>query len=344
MIAANAVSVRPLDTRAWLVWVASALIVGLTTLNPWYALTLIGVVVLLWQGAGSGGGLLRLGALFRLALVALVIGAIFNALVVRQGDTTLLRLPDWLPILGGRWTVEALVFGALNALRFVSLIFAFALFSRAVNFADLLRLAPPALFELGLVVSIGFSLAPSMLRAFSEIREAQALRGHEGRGVRDLLPLFTPLVVSGMERALALAEAMEARGYGGGQPISRQSAARGLIGLGGLLAPLTLYAFAPSPIWLGVAALAGLSLVGMLRRMSVGRTRLRRGHWGLPEWVVSAGAALAGLIILSANPATLVYDAYRLSVAGLPPFNPWIGAALLGLALPGLFMMTGGDI
>ena len=36
------------------------------------------------------------------------ISALFNALTVHIGDTELLRLPGWLPLLGGPVTLEAL--------------------------------------------------------------------------------------------------------------------------------------------------------------------------------------------------------------------------------------------
>lgn len=327
---------HPVDPRAWLVWVASALVVGLTLFNPWYQLILIGIVVLLWPGDSDAGPLLRLRVLIRIGVLALIIGGGFNMLVVRVGEVVLFRLPDAIPILGGPYTAESLLYGVLNALRFVGILFAFALFNRSVEYADVLRLAPSALFELGLIISIGFTLAPSMLRAFNEIREVQALRGHRGRGLRDLLPLFAPLVASEAERALTLAESMEARGFG----VSGQR--RGLLALAGvigLLAVAFVNAFTPLPpplLWLLIALLAA-SVALTLR--DPGRTRLRRGHWGGAETLVSLGALLPVAVYLFADRAALVYEVYQMSAVGLPPFNPWIAVAMLGLAVPLVFSL-----
>jgi energy-coupling factor transport system permease protein len=332
---------RSIDARAWLIWAAGALIVALTAFHPWYQIILIGLVLLLWPGDSQTAGFLRLGMLIRLGLIALVFGAAFNGLIVRVGDTVLLHLPDSIPIIGGPIYAEAVVYGALNALRFVSILFTFALFSRSVNYADLLRLAPSAFFEFGLILSIGFTLAPSMLRAFNEIREAQALRGHRPRGVRDLLPLFTPLVISGMERALCLAESMEARGYGGG---ARSGVYVGqiltLLSLAGYMAILAVHTFAPLalPLLWTLLALNSLLLLFAVRQLSraAGRTRLRRGHWGLAEWLIMGGALLPVIAMLTADRSLLVYDAYRMTALGLPRLDPWIAITLLGLALPAI--------
>lgn len=333
-----------LDVRAWLAWLVAALVVASLAFHPWYLLLLIGITVLIWPDEQGRTGLLSLRALFRIALVALVFGAVFNALMVRTGEVALIDLPAWLPLVGGPVYLEAALFGAVNALRFIAILFAFSLFSRSVNFADVLRLLPPAFFELGLVVSISFTLAPSMLRAFASIREAQALRGHRPRGLRDLLPLVSPLVVSGMERALALAEAMEARGYGasGGQG-QRQAVRRGqsltLLSLAGfgLSALLLLFGSPAMLVWAAFALSAGLLLSGLtgLSRHA-GRTRLRRSWWGRAEMIVSLCALSVLIAFFGSDRPALVFDVYQVAKGMWPGINPWLGIALIGLSTPGL--------
>jgi energy-coupling factor transport system permease protein len=336
---------RPLDARAWLLWLAGMLIPALFTFNLWIQLLTIGIALLVWPGDATDGqgGFLQRGVLLRLAVAAMVIGALFNVLAVRQGATVLLTLPDALPLLGGPLTLEALSYGLLNALRVVSIVFAFATFSRVIDYADLLRLMPAALFELGLMVSIGVTLIPFTLRAFREIREAQALRGHQAQGVRGLLPLFAPLVANGMEHALMLAESLEARGYGAAR-LSRRVAAGQLMALFSLvvlLLLLVLHTFSPLSDGVMVAGLLGtvaLMLVGFRQLASgSGRTRWRRLRWGLPEVVVTAGVIAATAGVLVADRTLLSYDPYRLTALGWPAFSPWLGLALLGLALPALF-------
>jgi energy-coupling factor transport system permease protein len=57
-----------------------------------------------------------------------------------------------------------------------------------------------------------------MLNQFQQIREAQSIRGHRFRGIRDLLPVLMPLLMGSLERAFQLAETMTARGFH--QPLS----------------------------------------------------------------------------------------------------------------------------
>ncbi len=333
-----------LDVRAWLVWAGAATVTAMFMFNPWYQAVLIGIVLLGWPGdsRAANQGFLRLGLLARIGAVSLLFGGAFNLLTVHYGETVLFRLPAAIPLAGGPATAESLVYGLINALRLVTLLFIFALFSRSVNYADLLRLAPSALFELGLIVSIGFTLVPFTLRSFAEIREAQALRGHRMRGIRDLFALFKPLVVSGMEHALALAESMEARGYGGVRLTRRVWIGQGLAlgSLVGLIVLMAVHTFAPlpTPVFGGLLLGVGALMAVALRQLSAGagRTRLRHGHWGWPETAAALGALLPLGMILVIDRSLLVYDAYRLSALGWPAFNPWIGAALLGLAIPAI--------
>jgi len=343
---------KVIDARAWLIWVGAALIIALTAFNPWYHLLLIGVVALIWpaqRGAAndaeeSTDGLMTPRMLIRIGLIALVFGAVFNMLAVRVGDTVLVRLPDSIPIIGGPLYLEALVYGLLNALRVISILCVFALFSNVVRYADILRLAPPAFFDLGLIVSIGFTLVPFTRRAYRDIREAQTLRGHRPRGLRDMLPLVSPLVVSGMERSLMLAESMEARGYGGGLPNAEQIGSMRrhqlqlVLVLSAIFLILGAYTFRPFalPVLWGALGSAAALMLWALRKLSrlSGRTRLRQGHWGFAESLLSLGALLALVAVLVADHALLVWDVYRLSAVGLPGLNPWLAAALLGLAAP----------
>jgi energy-coupling factor transport system permease protein len=335
---------RSLDTRAWLIWLAGMLLPSLLTFNPWIQLLIIGIALVLWPGDAPDqrSGFLRLNVLLRIAVAALIIGGLFNVLVVHYGSTVIVTLPDSLPIIGGILTLEALVFGILNALRVISIIFAFATFSRLINYADLLRLTPSALFELGLMLSIGVTLVPFILRSFNEIRESQALRGHRAKGIRGLLPLFTPLVASGLEHALALAESMEARGYGAVQVerrvlVGQAIALLSLLFLLVLLAIVTLVPISNVIMTLLIVAVVGLMFFGLrVMASGSGRTRFRRQHWGWQESIVTVGASVAMIALLVADRTMLVYDPYRLSVLGLPTFSPWLGIALLGLALPAL--------
>lgn len=334
---------RPLDTRAWIVWLAAMLVVSLVSFNPWLQIMTIAIVVMLWWSdpRPAEAGFLHPRVLTRLAVVLLLFGGLFNALVSHYGELVVLRLPAAIPLLGGIISVEAFVYGLCNSLRLISIILAFALFSRNVPYADLLRLVPVALFDLGLVTSIGLRLVPLSLKAAQEIRAAQALRGHRDRGLRGAIPLFTPLVANGMEHALALAEALESRGYGGVMPTRRLRTGQVLL-LSGVLALLlliplhSLLALDSRVLPVLLAVIAGLIGAGV-RLIGTGtRTRLRRSVWGWPETLVTAVALAAVAGLLTADRIYLVFDPFRLTTAGLPVLNPWLALLLMGLLAPAL--------
>jgi len=75
--------------------------------------------------------------------------------------------------------------------------------------------------RLALAVGIALRFVPILAGELESIAKAQASRGADfgsGRGgpiakARAYLPLFVPVTVRALERAEALAEAMEARGY-----------------------------------------------------------------------------------------------------------------------------------
>jgi energy-coupling factor transport system permease protein len=264
----------------------------------------------------------------------------------------LFRLPEGWPIVGGPITLEAVFAGAVNGLALFTILVVFAAFNAVVDHYQLLRATPASLFQIGVVVSIAVTFVPQMVLSAKEIRQAQRIRGHRFRGIRDLLPLVMPLLANGLERAIQLAETMEARGFGSVvAPVSRRAAilaqAGTLAGLLVLLAGLFVVAYAPGVSgwgW-GLAGLggAGLLLLLWLQGRQVKRTRYRRPAWHGRDTAVLAASALTLITVLAARlaaPETLYYNPYP-PAALLPPFNPLVGAALLLLALPALLAPRG---
>ncbi len=199
---------------AWAGWLASALVALSATRNPLHlTLVLLCVAVVnVLIGSSDEASFAPVSPL-RFGGVVIALSALFNAATVHLGDTVLLRLPSGLPILGGPITLEALAFGVINGLVLTGIFAAFTTFNQALPIRSLMRLIPRAFYPVAVVVSIAVTFVPTTLRQFQQIREAQAVRGHRVRGLRGWLPLFMPLLVGGLERALQLAEAMTARGF-----------------------------------------------------------------------------------------------------------------------------------
>ncbi len=329
---------RSFHPHAWLVWGGAGLAVALLTRNPLYLLPTWMAVV--WVGLARGF-LPGPSGLLRLILPLLGLTTFWNLLTVHVGETVLLTLPSWLPLIGGPVTLEAGLWGLVNGGVLALLLSLFLVLNRAVSPHELTRLVPSFLREAALVASVALTFVPQTARALREIREAQAVRGHRMRKVRDLLPLLLPLLISGLERAVQLAEALEARGYGGGDRPSageRASLAAGLAGmLAGWLTTLLWWEGSRMGYLLaaGGAALVGWTLWRVGRRDR--RTRYRSFRWTPADRAVAAAAAVPLVICVTLaviRPAALAYVPYpRVS---LPSFDPLVGVGLALLAAPAL--------
>jgi energy-coupling factor transport system permease protein len=220
----------------------------------------------------------------------------------------------------------------------LGLLLLFALLNRVLPAYELVRLAPPALHDLGIVILIALTYVPETLRHWERIREAQAIRGHRLRGLREWRPLVIPLLVGGLERAMGLAEVMVARGYGAEGRIERPAVERALL-LAALVAFFGGWLVTFWYRWIGMVMMAGA--VGMLwwwlRRSGRPRpSRYQFRAWRPRDFVVLAAAALplavAFLPLLPVDRAALSYSPYPELLA--PLFDPLLGLATLGLAAP----------
>ena len=73
---------------------------------------------------------------------------------------------------------------------------------------------PPALYEIGTALVVAVTVFPQLAESARRVRAAQALRGGERGRVGRLRRLLVPVLEDALERSLALAAGMDARGYG----------------------------------------------------------------------------------------------------------------------------------
>ena len=328
-----------LDSRVWLLWALTTLVTASSTRNPLYVIILLLITAVVGGTCATEEGQRAPLSPLRFAMAAVPLSALFNALTVHFGDTVVLRLPEWLPLMGGPITLEALIFGGVNGLTLTAVFSAFSVFNQVTPVRDLIKLTPRAFHEGGVVLSIALTFIPQTTRSLHRIREAQAVRGHRVQGVRDWLPIVVPLLVSGLERAMGLAEAMVARGYGAvsyeGQPLRRQALlALGLLTLlGGWLG----YLFRPAAR-IGAAGVmaVGASLIGLvvwLTGRGVQHTIYKARRWTLGDTLTVVGCALTLAVALTQREA-LTYSPYPHIEP--PQFDPFVGLGTLGLLVPAI--------
>ncbi|MER5445317.1 energy-coupling factor transporter transmembrane component T [Streptomyces sp. NPDC002764] len=295
-------------------------------------------------------------AFLRLALAVLLIRLLFAAALGSPvpGTHTLLTLPE-VPLphwaqgirLGGEVTAESLLFALYDGLRLAALLVCVGAANALANPARLLKSLPGALYETGVAVVVALTFAPNLIADVHRLRAARRLRGRPDSGVRGLLQVGLPVLEGALERSVALAAAMDARGYGRTAevpaPVRRTTTALTLGGLLGVCAGtyglLTAEAGTYGlPLLLAgvIASLAGLRLGG---RRSL-RTRYRPDPWDARAWLVTAsGAVPAVLLTLAAatDPAALAPAVVPLTAPTLPL---WPAAAVLMALLPAFVAPT----
>ncbi|MCF1595483.1 energy-coupling factor transporter transmembrane component T [Streptomyces muensis] len=336
---------------AWWVWALSLGVAATQTTNPLLLGLLIVTSAYVVAVCRSNAPWARsYGAFVKLGLAVLVI-RLFFAVVLGSpipGTHTIVTLPevplpDWAQgiRLGGTVTAEAVVFALYDGLKLATLLICVGAANALANPARLLKSLPGALYEMGVAVVVALTFAPNLIADAQRLRAARRLRGRPDRGIRGLMYVGLPVLEGALERSVALAAAMDARGYGRTAQVPaavrRTTTALTLGGLLGvcagtyglLTAEGATYGLPVLLIGLA-AALAGLWLGG--RRTP--RTRYRPDPWGLRAWLVTAsGVAVAALLTLAASldPVALHPGVVPLTAPTLPL---WPSAAVLLGLLP----------
>jgi len=110
-------------------------------------------------------------------------------------------------------TSEELRNGLFQGLRLTAVALAFAAYALLLDHDRLVQSARFARRSV-LAVALATRLVPTLERDAAGLVEALRGRGVEVSGLRGRARLLSPLLAGSLERALNLAEAMEARGYG----------------------------------------------------------------------------------------------------------------------------------
>ncbi|MFJ5528716.1 CbiQ family ECF transporter T component [Streptomyces sp. NPDC093261] len=334
---------------AWWLWALGLATAATRTTNPLLLALLVAVSAYVVAARRTTAPWSRSYAAFaRLGLAVLAIRLLFTVVLGSPipGTHTLFTLPE-VPLphwaqgirLGGRVTAESLVFALYDGLRLATLLICVGAANALANPARLLKALPGALYEAGVAVVVALTFAPHLVADVRRLRAARRLRGRPDRGLRGLLQVGLPVLEGALERSVALAAAMDARGFGRTAAVPpavrRTTTALTLGGLLGVCAGtyglLTAEGAAYGlPVLLAglLAALAGLRLGG--RRSP--RTRYRPDAWDARAWLVAgSGIAAAALPAVWAayDPAALHPGVVPLAAPALPLLPA--AAVLLGL-------------
>ena len=335
-----------LHAATWAWWALMAVVTVQLAPSPTYVALVVVLAALLVELHGDRGPLARaFPVLVAASALFVVVRVVLTALTTHGGGDVLFRLPQLTlpPIAGGftvGGTVEATVVlrAATDAFVVVGVVAAFAAFNAVVSHHELVRLAPRAFHEVGLVVTVALAFVPATIATVAAVREADRARTggrivRRGRWRRLLLPVLE----SGMERAMRLAESMDARGFahGGAGAHERRAGWWALVGLLALSASFAALVSVERTLAL-VLLVAGALALGwavLLASRGAGRPRYRPSRPTRRDLVVAGVVALAPVsaALLGAHGAEL---AWHVGAQAWPPFDPVALVPLLLLAVP----------
>jgi energy-coupling factor transport system permease protein len=192
-----------------------------------------------------------------------------------------------------------------------------------------------------LVVTIALAFVPSTLAALRASRESDRARTggvivRRGRLVRHAVPVLE----SGMERALALAESMDARGFGHrragrGERVAAVATLGGLLGLGGAFVALV----GGAHLAAAISGAVGLALV--VAAIATASSAAKRVRYRPRRLTALDGRVMAAVLVapLGLSVLSSIGDHSLTWVptgSSLPPFHPLVVLLLLALATPAL--------
>jgi len=193
---------------AWCAWALAALAAAFIDRSPFLQGLLLLVMINVWLACRARRGSTH----WRVALALALVPILFSAALSRFGRHLIFNLPP-VPVVGGAWTWEAVVYGASTGVALLLTVAVFGILASTVRSADLLSLLPRPLYRAGTAVALSLAFAPKTAASFESIRVARRLRGYR-TGWQSAPRLLVPLLLTTLEQALQYGESLDARGYG----------------------------------------------------------------------------------------------------------------------------------
>lgn len=339
---------RGLHPLAWWLWAIGLAAAASRTTNPLLLMLVAGVaalVVVARRGESPWARAFRV--YLALGLIVIAIRVMFRILfgsTPTGADDVLFRLPS-VPLpgwaagieLGGPVHLAGVLGAAYDGLRLAVLLCCVGAANALADPKRALRVLPGALYEVGVAAVVAVTVAPQIIESGQRVLRARRLRGNARRGPATAVRrVAIPVLQDALDRSLALAAAMDSRGYGRTAGVARRVrrvtsalVVAGLLGLAtgayGLLDGTAPWLLGLPMLTVGAALCCGGLVLGGRR---VVRSRYRPDRWRPAEIVVAcSGAAAAALLLVSAvaMPETL-YPSVD------PPVWPQVGLVpLLGV-------------
>jgi len=264
----HAVTTGRLHAAAWAVWAVAAAVSVELAPNPVYVALVIAVVGLVVSAHRLDSAWARaFPILIGVGVAFGVLRVVLTAATTHGGDPVLFTLPAaTLPRLlggfsvGGAVSLPVVLQAASESFAIVGLMAAFGAFNAVVSHHELVQVVPRAFYEVGLIVTVAVAFVPSTIAAVQRVNEADRARLGGRRAPRRgrLVRRAVPLIESGAEQAIALAESMDSRGFARAEATAGDRAAA----TGALVALLALAAAFVALVARATAVAAVMAIVG----------------------------------------------------------------------------------
>ena len=221
---------RTLHPGAWWLWALGLAAAASRTTNPLLLALIVvvaGVVVANRRGDAPWAFAFRYYLWAGLFVVVsrvffrVVFGGGYGEVIVVTLPTV--QLPEWAAgiRLFGPVAAEQVLGGLYDGMRLATMLICLGAANALADPKRLLKAVPGALYEVGTAVVVALSVAPQLVESVLRVRRARRLRGARQRGLRALRGIAMPVLVDALDRSLALAAAMDSRGYGRRAGVSR---------------------------------------------------------------------------------------------------------------------------
>jgi energy-coupling factor transport system permease protein len=340
-------AVPRLHAVTWLAWAFGAVVIVQLAPSPLYV-TLVLASCALVSSAHRISSTSAFRVLVLAGVVMALIRVVLTALTTHGVGEVLFTLPEvTLPRIMGGFTVggtielEVVLQSLAEGYAIVALLGIFGTFNTVVSHHELLGSAPRAFHEAGLVVTIAAAFVPSTVASWQAAREADRARTggivrRRGRVARTVVPVLE----TGMERSLRLADSMDSRGFARHPPgpADTASAWGALLALMALAGSFVALIGRRSLLAVILAVLGGALLIGSVAVASRAspRQRYRPRSLGVEDVVVLGTTTIAVAIVAYASldgEGSLAWSAIPLHA---PELSPLPAVGILFLAFPAL--------
>ncbi|MEU0937726.1 CbiQ family ECF transporter T component [Embleya sp. NPDC005971] len=306
---------RTVHPGAWWIWALGLATAASRTTNPLLLALILAVAgYVVANRRGDAPWALAFRMYLFLGLFVIVMRVLFRILfgVGAASGHVLLDLPE-LPLpawaagihLFGPVVLEHVLGGCYDGLRLATMIVCLGAANALASPKRMLKAVPAALYEVGAAVVVALSVAPQLVESVQRVRRARRLRGGAQRGMRALRSIAIPVLQDALDRSLALAAAMDSRGYGRNRHLPRTirllTGVLTLVGLIGVCVGVYALLDGGAPRRLGATMLPGGVVIAGIGFVLTGR-RIDRSvylpdRWRPAEFIVAGCGIGAGALV-----------------------------------------------